>query len=136
MSIRCRCCLVSLEISQCFSRRYLFSNRVSRVFLHIFQTDDSRIHRRTYLITTPIIPYYYTQLIGDARNPPTLLAAATFDGFAVIGGFQFYHFSKPTLNFLIQIRTHIFPVVLNTFKQPIICTFHEFLCRYSGLFYF
>ena len=31
------------------------------------------------------MPYYYTQLIGDARNPPTLLAAAHFDGFAVIG---------------------------------------------------
>ncbi|KAF4609561.1 hypothetical protein D9613_012297 [Agrocybe pediades] len=38
----------------------------------------------TYLITAPIVPYYYTQLIGDAKNPPTLLADATFDGFAVI----------------------------------------------------
>ena len=40
---------------------------------------------RTYLISSPIVPYYYTQLIGDAKTPPTLLAAATFDGIAVIG---------------------------------------------------
>jgi glucan 1,3-beta-glucosidase len=46
------------------------------------------IHRRTYLLSKPIIPYYYSQMIGDARNPPTLLAAASFDGFAVIGGFR------------------------------------------------
>lgn len=40
---------------------------------------------RTYLVSTPLIPYYYTQLIGDARKPPTLLAAASFTGMAVIG---------------------------------------------------
>lgn len=40
---------------------------------------------RTYLVSAPIIPYYYTQLIGDAKNPPTLLAALTFNGMAVIG---------------------------------------------------
>ncbi|KAF7984997.1 hypothetical protein HWV62_9976 [Athelia sp. TMB] len=38
----------------------------------------------TYLVSTPIEPYYYTQLVGDARNPPTILAAASFSGFAVI----------------------------------------------------
>ena len=40
---------------------------------------------RTYLISAPIVPYYYTQLIGDAKTPPTLLAATNFDGMAVIG---------------------------------------------------
>jgi len=55
---------------------YPFSTR------HDFEPD---IYCRTYLISTPIIPYYYTQLIGDAKVPPTLLAAPTFDGFAVIG---------------------------------------------------
>lgn len=29
--------------------------------------------------------YYYTQIIGDARAPPTLLAASNFSGMAVIG---------------------------------------------------
>ncbi|KAF9068659.1 exo-beta-1,3-glucanase [Rhodocollybia butyracea] len=38
----------------------------------------------TYLVSSPIIAYYYTQLIGDARNPPRLLASASFAGMAVI----------------------------------------------------
>lgn len=38
----------------------------------------------TYLVSTPIIQYYYTQLVGDALNPPTLLASAGFTGIAVI----------------------------------------------------
>lgn len=40
---------------------------------------------RTYLVSSPIIAYYYTQLVGDAKNPPTLLASASFEGMAVIG---------------------------------------------------
>ena len=40
---------------------------------------------RTYVVSSPIIAYYYTQLIGDARNPPTLLASSSFSGMAVIG---------------------------------------------------
>jgi len=43
----------------------------------------------TYLVSAPVIPYYYTQLIGDAKNPPTLLAAPSFDGLAVIGAVPF-----------------------------------------------
>lgn len=39
----------------------------------------------TYLVSSPIIAYYYTQLIGDARVPPTLLASPSFAGMAVIG---------------------------------------------------
>ncbi|EFX00554.1 glycoside hydrolase family 55 protein [Grosmannia clavigera kw1407] len=38
----------------------------------------------TYLVSTPIIQYYYTQLVGDAINPPTLVASASFVGIAVI----------------------------------------------------
>ena len=40
---------------------------------------------RVYVVSTPIIALYYTQLIGDAKNLPTLLAAASFEGMAVIG---------------------------------------------------
>ncbi|KAF9531336.1 glycoside hydrolase family 55 protein [Crepidotus variabilis] len=40
--------------------------------------------RGTYLISTPILPYYYTQLVGDAKHPPMLLASDKFDGMAVI----------------------------------------------------
>jgi glucan 1,3-beta-glucosidase len=38
----------------------------------------------TYLVTAPIIPFYLTQLVGDAKNKPTLLAASSFSGMAVI----------------------------------------------------
>jgi hypothetical protein len=38
----------------------------------------------TYVVSTPLIQYYYTQFIGDALNPPTLKAAAGFTGMAVI----------------------------------------------------
>ncbi|KIM34208.1 glycoside hydrolase family 55 protein [Serendipita vermifera MAFF 305830] len=37
-----------------------------------------------YLVTTPIIPFYYTALVGDAKNRPTIVAASNFNGFAVI----------------------------------------------------
>ena len=57
--------------------------------------DRSRITRgltkhlifRTYKVSSPLIALYYTQIIGDARNPPTLLAASNFTGMAVIGTF-------------------------------------------------
>lgn len=38
----------------------------------------------TYLVSKPIIQYYYTQLVGDAISPPTLKADAAFSGMAVI----------------------------------------------------
>lgn len=38
----------------------------------------------TYLVSKPIIPYYYTQLVGDVVNVPTLKAAGNFEGIAVI----------------------------------------------------
>ncbi|KAK7449661.1 hypothetical protein VKT23_013135 [Stygiomarasmius scandens] len=37
-----------------------------------------------YLVKKAITPYYYTQLLGDARNPPTLLADNSFRDMAVI----------------------------------------------------
>ncbi|KAK3302652.1 glycoside hydrolase family 55 protein [Chaetomium strumarium] len=38
----------------------------------------------TYVVSTPIIPFYYTQLVGDAASLPTLKASANFAGMAVI----------------------------------------------------
>ncbi|KAJ4406652.1 hypothetical protein N0V82_010075 [Gnomoniopsis sp. IMI 355080] len=38
----------------------------------------------TYLVSKPIVQYYYTQLVGDATNPPTLKASSSFSGMAVI----------------------------------------------------
>lgn len=40
----------------------------------------------TYLISSSIIDYYYTQLIGNPNCVPTLLATAGFSGFGLIDG--------------------------------------------------
>ncbi|KAI1159223.1 pectate lyase superfamily protein-domain-containing protein [Nemania serpens] len=37
-----------------------------------------------YMICTPIIQLYYTQFIGDALNPPTIIGCPTFQGIALI----------------------------------------------------
>ena len=37
------------------------------------------IPNSTYLISDSIPLYYYTEVIGDARNPPTILAAANYN---------------------------------------------------------
>ncbi|KAH7884063.1 glycoside hydrolase family 55 protein [Phlebopus sp. FC_14] len=37
-----------------------------------------------YVVSSPIETYYYTQMIGDAKRPPTLLASPNFVGLAVI----------------------------------------------------
>ncbi|KAF9466652.1 exo-beta-1,3-glucanase [Collybia nuda] len=71
----------------------------------------------TYLVSAPIVALYSSQLIGDARNPPTLLAAAHFDGMAVIdanpyipggNGAQYYtnqnNFLRSVRNFVIDVR--------------------------------
>ncbi|KAH9484138.1 putative glucan endo-1,3-beta-glucosidase [Psilocybe cubensis] len=71
----------------------------------------------TYIISAPIIAYYYTQLIGDAKNPPTLRATSSFNGIAVIdadpyipggNGAQFYvnqnNFFRSVRNFVIDVR--------------------------------
>ncbi|KAJ6608599.1 glycoside hydrolase family 55 protein [Mycena sp. CBHHK59/15] len=79
--------------------------------------------RGTYLVSRSIIAYYYTQLVGDAKNPPTLLAASSFRDIAVIdadpyipggNGAQWYQnqnnlqvfspFFRSVRNFVIDVR--------------------------------
>ncbi|KAI0093312.1 glucan 1,3-beta-glucosidase [Irpex rosettiformis] len=38
----------------------------------------------TYKISSPLVLFYQSQMIGDARTPPTLLAAPNFNGRAII----------------------------------------------------
>ena len=38
----------------------------------------------TYMVSKPIIQYYYTQMIGDARNLPVIKGSADFAGMALI----------------------------------------------------
>lgn len=58
-------------------------------YVHVFYNclGDINPIDRVYVISTPIITLYYTQLIGDAKTPPTLLATASFEGMAVIGSY-------------------------------------------------
>ncbi|KAG6854914.1 hypothetical protein C0991_009737 [Blastosporella zonata] len=69
-----------------------------------------------YLVSAPINTYYYTQLVGDAKSPPTLLASADFEGMAVIdadpyiprSGSQWFgntnNFFRSVRNFIIDVR--------------------------------
>ncbi|KAK2865261.1 hypothetical protein FQN49_003754 [Arthroderma sp. PD_2] len=38
----------------------------------------------TYVVSKPIIQYYYTQIVGDANSMPVIKAAPSFEGIAVI----------------------------------------------------
>jgi hypothetical protein len=44
------------------------------------------------------VDYYYTQLIGNPNNPPTLKATAGFSGFGLIDGDVYY---TPNLNWML-----------------------------------
>ncbi|PHH65715.1 hypothetical protein CDD82_1637 [Ophiocordyceps australis] len=62
----------------------------------------------TYLVSAPLVPYYYSQMVGDAVRVPTLKAAPGFQGTAVIdanpylpGGDNWY---LNTNNFFRQVR--------------------------------
>ena len=68
----------------------------------------------TYVVSKPIIQYYYTQFVGDAVSPPTLKAAPGFTGIAVIdsdpyddGGNNWYtnqnNFYRQVRNFVIDL---------------------------------
>jgi hypothetical protein len=83
---------------------------------------------RTYLVSASILAYYYTQIIGDAKNPPTLLAAANFTGLAVIGSSRSYNV-YPRWLIQVQMLTPTFPeeTVLNGMSIKVICTF-IYLC--------
>lgn len=70
----------------------------------------------TYLVSAPLVQYYYTQFIGDATNPPTIKASAGFQGIAVIdsdpyedGGANWYtnqnNFFRQVRNFVIDLTS-------------------------------
>lgn len=71
----------------------------------------------TYRVTTPIIAYYYTQLIGDALNRPILKADAAFEGMAVIDANPYNgenNWFTNQNNFFRQIRNFVIDVT----EQP------------------
>jgi glucan 1,3-beta-glucosidase len=44
----------------------------------------------TYIVKKPIFDYYYTQMIGNANNPPTIKADSSFSGGYVIDGDPYF----------------------------------------------
>ncbi|KAH8667649.1 exo-1,3-beta-D-glucanase [Tricladium varicosporioides] len=68
----------------------------------------------TYLISSPILSYYHTQMVGDANNRPVLMAAPSFIGLGLIssdvytggnGGQEEWFINQS--NFLRQIRNFV-----------------------------
>jgi glucan 1,3-beta-glucosidase len=70
----------------------------------------------TYIVSKPIIQYYYTQFIGNPLNLPVIKAASNFEGIAVLdtdpyipggGGTQWYtnqnNFFRQIRNFVVDI---------------------------------
>ncbi|KAK0225097.1 glycoside hydrolase family 55 protein [Armillaria nabsnona] len=66
----------------------------------------------TYLVSNSIIAYYGTQLIGDPKNRPTLLAAESFNDLAVIDADPYppVHWYASTNNFLRSVRNFVIDV--------------------------
>lgn len=65
----------------------------------------------TYLISSSIIDQYYTQLIGNPNNVPTLKATAGFSGFGLIDADKYYtqNLNWGSTNvFFRQVRNFIF----------------------------
>lgn len=93
-----------------------------RVVISTVRFKDTDLTDRVYVVSTPIIALYYTQLIGDAKTPPTLLAASSFEGMAVIG-LSISCVSLPLAQSPVQMPTHIFRVgvELNIMSIKIIC---------------
>ncbi|TMW66275.1 hypothetical protein Poli38472_004040 [Pythium oligandrum] len=68
----------------------------------------------TYLVSKPIIAYYFSQLVGDPTNKPVLKAAANFQGIAVVDSdpyvgeanwyFNTNNFYRAVRNFVIDLR--------------------------------
>ncbi|KAI9687063.1 MAG: hypothetical protein M1822_002473 [Bathelium mastoideum] len=68
----------------------------------------------TYAVSSPIILYYYTQLIGDAVDMPTLFALPTFQGIGVLDSDRYLPYGANWYtnqnNFYRQIRNFIIDI--------------------------
>ncbi|KAH0838875.1 glycoside hydrolase family 55 protein [Lanmaoa asiatica] len=76
--------------ARCGSSTYVAPRHAVSVIKYVTRSISPAIvyfPQGTYLVSSAIDAYYYTQIIGDARHPPTLLASSHFIGSAVIGRF-------------------------------------------------
>ena len=70
-----------------------------------------------YLVSTPIQMYYYTQMVGDATDPPTLIASQDFEGMAVVDADPYAYVDNTAINwftnqnnFFRQVRNFIIDI--------------------------
>ena len=69
-------------------QRWSTSRRVHTRSLVRSCTSSASVYLSALLIVGSFSSYYYTQMIGDARVPPTIAASSDFTGIAVIGKFN------------------------------------------------
>jgi hypothetical protein len=65
----------------------------------------------SYVISSSIVDYYYTQIIGNPNSPPTLKATSSFSGFGLVDGDPYYteNLNWGSTNvFMRQIRNFVF----------------------------
>ena len=77
-----------------------------------------------YLVSKPIISYYYTQLVGDYNSRPTLLASPSFSGIAVIdedpyvaGGANWFTNQNNLCVHQFLLLSHFFPCADNIIRS-------------------
>lgn len=68
----------------------------------------------TYMVSAPLIMYYYTQFIGDANNLPTVMAMSTFYGIGIFDSdpylaYGFNWFTNQN-NFYRQVRNFVLDI--------------------------
>lgn len=90
---------------------------------------------REYLVSSAINTYYYTQMIGDARTPPTLLASSNFTGFAVIGKRYGVHIGSSYVYDVLKMPIHMsqMVLVLNGLSIKTTCVSSNVHCDYRIL---
>lgn len=73
----------------------------------------------TYLVSRPLIPLYYTHMVGDLASPPTLKASAGFQGIAVIDANPYDNFGNNAWtnqnNFFRQVRNFVIDLTAQPF---------------------
>lgn len=74
---------------------------------------------RTYLVSAPLILYYNTALVGDAKVLPTLKASAGFSGIAVIDADPYIDGGNGTLVFSRIVSFHsVFSLLVSLVQVP------------------
>jgi hypothetical protein len=54
-------------------------------FVHLEELQNTQRAELQYVVSRPIVAYYYTSMVGDPKSPPTLLASEGFNGTSVVG---------------------------------------------------